>query len=298
MTGESDRESPDALGESDLEMFARLGIGADLLADAGVRRVTDAEAFHRYGIRSEGDKTGILFPYFNPMNADRWTARLRRDNPQVDPEGKPIDKYLCPWGDTRHFYFPPGAGMLLSDVLVPVVFVEAEKSVLAITAVGTRCGRRVLAVGTGGCWGWRGKTGITSGPNGEREETRGPLPDFGLLTLKGRKVLIVLDSNAASNPEVWQARQALAETLPSREAKVGLVDLPVAEGVNGPRRFDRGLWRWRDALTARLSSPAGANRCSTRTLAGYSAPEAFKRRRALPHLRRQALWHDRRRCTS
>jgi hypothetical protein len=92
----------------------------------------------------------------------------------------------------------------------------------------------LLPIGTGGCWGWKGKTGFERGSNGEHKETHGPLPDFGLLTRKGRKVLIAFDSNVTSNPKVYQARQALAQTLMGWGAKVFFVELPQAEGVNGP----------------------------------------------------------------
>ena len=126
---------------------------------------------------------------------------------------------------------------MLSDLTVPVVVVESEKAALAVTALGMRSGRRLLAIATGGCWGWRGKTGIAQGPKGEREEERGPLPDFHLLAWRGRKVLIAFDSNVASNPKVRRARQALAETLAGWEAKVYLVDLPMAEGINGTDDF-------------------------------------------------------------
>ena len=112
-----------------------------------------------------------------------------------------------------------------------------RKGALAITALAGRHGRRLLTIATGGCWGWRGKTGIEPGPDGEREETRGPLPDFGLITWKVRKVFISFDSNVVSNPKVRQARQALAKTLAGWGATVLFVVLPEAEGVNGPDDF-------------------------------------------------------------
>src|SRR5438034_518430 len=172
--------NPAPLDHSDLAGFEQIGVGEDLLRAAQVRRVTDREARDRYGMRFNGDLSGIVFPYFDPVTGNRVTARLRRDRTETDLEGKPQNKYICPYGDNRHLYFPPGAGELLKDLTVPVVFVEAEKSALALTALAVRRGRRLLSIGTGGCWGWRGKAGIEPGPNGEREEARGPLPDFGL----------------------------------------------------------------------------------------------------------------------
>jgi hypothetical protein len=69
---------------ADLEAFARLGIPAGLLARAGVERVTDHEAREQYGISGYGDRAGIAFPYFDPLDGQRRTARLRRDNPEME----------------------------------------------------------------------------------------------------------------------------------------------------------------------------------------------------------------------
>jgi putative DNA primase/helicase len=52
-----------------------------------------------------------------------------------------------------------------------------------------------------------------------------------------RKALIAFDANVATNPDVGQARQALAETLVGWGAEVLFVELPQAEGVNGPDDF-------------------------------------------------------------
>jgi len=225
------------LNSADLGQFRRIGVSPDLLKLAQVRRVTDCEARRDFGITFEGDLSGVVFPYLNPITGYRATARLRRDNPETNSEGKPENKYVCPFGDNRHLYFPPGVRDLLNDAGVPLVIVEAEKSSLALVALVTRHERRLLAVATGGCWGWRGKTGIETGPNGERAEVRGPSPDFSLLALKGRKALIAFDSNVASNSKVRSARQSLAHWLAERGAKVSFVTLPEEAGVNGPDDF-------------------------------------------------------------
>lgn len=213
----------------DVAMFARIGVDEALVRAAQVGRLTSKEA-RAYGFslrdRPTANLSGLVFPYHDPETGCRVTARLRRDKPEVDSDGKPQNKYLCPWGDNRHLYFPPGAGALLSDVTAPTVVVEAEKSALAITALASRCGRRFLAVATGGCWGWRGKAGIEPGPNGEREEVRGPLPDLNRITWKDRKAIILFDSNVASNSKVRAARNAFAEALRERGAKVYLANLP------------------------------------------------------------------------
>jgi hypothetical protein len=110
-------------------MFCRFGVSPDLLDQAGVFRMTDAEA-RAYGFSLSGPPTanlsGLVFPYFDPSTRRRVTARLRRDHPEVDTEGRPKNKYLSPYGDNRHLYFPPNAGALLTDAMVFVAIVESE----------------------------------------------------------------------------------------------------------------------------------------------------------------------------
>jgi Protein of unknown function (DUF3631)/Domain of unknown function (DUF3854) len=229
----------DSLNESDLALFRRLGITNELVGRAGVRCVTDREARELLGTSHPGDLAGLFFPYLDPISGRRVSGRLRRDHPEIGPDGKPARKYICGFGDTRHLYFPPGAGPLLSDPSVSATFVEAEKSVLAVAALMERLRKKALVIGTGGCWGWRGKTGINSDANGGggRDETRGPLPDLDRVTWTARKVGLVFDSNVTSNPKVRAAREALARELTRRGAKVFLVDLPEERDVNGPDDF-------------------------------------------------------------
>src|SRR4029077_16206652 len=118
-------------------MFARLGIGPELLERARVERLTDAEARQECGVKGPGDMGGIVFPYFSPMDGLRRTCRLRRDHPEME-SGKPRKKYVVAYGDRRHLYFVPGCAELVSDRTLPVVLVEAEKSALALVAWAER----------------------------------------------------------------------------------------------------------------------------------------------------------------
>lgn len=190
------------LTQSDKEMFSGFGVTDDLLERAGVHRVTDAEARRELGIHSDrvGDMAGIVFPYLSPANQQVWSQRLRRDNPEIDADGKPKDKYLCPQGHNR-LYFAPGAGPLLTDLTTPVLIVEAEKSALALAAAALRCNKSWPVIEIGGCWGWMGKTGTEPGQGGERIPERGPKPDFGLLSFEmRRRIILVFDANTATNP--------------------------------------------------------------------------------------------------
>ena len=146
-----------ALYERDVQMFDRIGVPPDLLEEAHIERVSDRDARERFGIQGPVSKNmaGIIFPYYSHVTAQRVTARVRRDNPEIE-DGKPKNKYISAYGDGRHLYFLPDARQKLQEPSTPIVLVEAEKSVLALTAWARRTGTDVIPVGTGGCWGWRG----------------------------------------------------------------------------------------------------------------------------------------------
>jgi hypothetical protein len=216
---------------ADIETFSRLGIHTDLIERAGVERVTDHEAREKYGFNGYGDLAGIAFPYFAPLDGQRRTARLRRDNPEIE-DAKPKNKYISAYGDRRRLYFVPGCASLLRDITAPIVLVEAEKSALALTAWAERTSRKILPVAMGGCWGWHGRIGKVENAQGKRVDEVGALPD--LRICDGRKVFVLLDSNASTNTKVQQARGALVRQLHSRGADVQVLNLPTREGINGP----------------------------------------------------------------
>lgn len=223
------------LTASDLEVFTRLRIPPELLQRAGVVRVTDREAREEFGIRGSGDMAGIAFQYFDPetmANGRRRSyVRIRRDHPEVE-DGKQEKKYIAPYGDRKHLYFPP-TPELFADVAVPIVLVEAEKSMLALTAWAAGVGRKILPLAMGGCWGWRGQVGIKQTATGERVPETGAIPDLNICR-DGRLTYVLLDANCATNPKVQQARSALVRQLQKQGAKVQTLDLPAGDGINGP----------------------------------------------------------------
>lgn len=234
--GRFDGESP-SLGRDDFEMFARLRIPPALLVEARVQRVSDKEARNDYGMQfaAMADLRGIIFPYYIPPVDYRVGARVRRDHPEVDIDGKIRNKYISAYGDRKHLYFPPGAKAKLDDPNLIIVLVEAEKSSLALTAWAGRVGVPLLALAMGGCWGWRSQRASSRvALNGAREPVPGPISDLDYCD--GHKVFVLLDSNVATNEDVQQSRSALIRELSKRERKctVMICDLPLIPGVNGP----------------------------------------------------------------
>jgi hypothetical protein len=221
------------LTPADLTLHERLGIPENLLTRTGVRRVADAEARELLSSGHRGDLAGVVYPYGDPTTKQSVTCRVRRDHPEME-DGKPKNKYLSAYGDSKHLFFPPGASELLTDTSVPVVFVEAEKSALALVAAAERARRRILPIATGGCWGWRGRIGKTTDAAGARVDEKGPLPDIGHVSWPGRAVVILFDANAATNEKVQAARRALTQEITGRGARVRIGDVPAEDGINGP----------------------------------------------------------------
>jgi putative DNA primase/helicase len=244
-------DSMTTLTAADLELHARLRTPLDLLDRQQVRRVDDREARDLLCVKHHGDLSGVLYPRVHPVSGYVVGYRVRRDHPEME-QGRPKNKYMSS-SDRAHLYFIVGTEAFLIDVTVPAVFAEAERSNIAIAAIAERDGRRLLPVGTGGCWGWKGRIGKVADEHGARVDEHGPLPDLDLIAWPGRAAIIVFDGDAATNSSVGAARRAFAKELTARGAVVRCVDLPA--GVNGPDDYiaqhdDAGFWALLDSSTA------------------------------------------------
>jgi putative DNA primase/helicase len=222
----------------DLDMFARFLIPLELVAEAGIYRGTDGEIRARHHITWEPAKNvgGIVYSYFHPETGYLANVRVRRDHPEIDEDGKPQNKYICPSGNTQHLYFPPGARELLKDPQTVIVLVESEKAALAVTAWAMRLARKLVALAMGGCWSWRSQRARSwLAPNGEYQKIPGPIDD--LKYLNNREVYILLDTNFTTNPDVQRACTELVVELNQRNCTLLVCELPQLEKVNGPDDF-------------------------------------------------------------
>lgn len=241
------------LTDADLELHARLGISDVLLAAAGVRRVSDAEARALLGVNHRGDLSGLLYPRLDPVSGRPFAFRVRRDHPEMEG-GRPRAKYIASV-DRHRLYLPPGLAVLLDDISVTAVIVEAEKSALALFASAQRTDRQLLPIGIGGCWGWRGRIGKVVDSSGARVDEHGPLSDLDRIAWADRDVVIVFDGDVTNNVNVANARRALARELSDRGACIRSVDVPVSPNVNGPDDYlavygEEALWTLVDGATA------------------------------------------------
>jgi putative DNA primase/helicase len=142
-------------------------------------------------------------------------VRVKPSNPQKDRLTGKTRKYEAPVGQPSRLYFPAGVGPeVLADNTVPLVIVEGEKKAIALAQAG------FIAIAVSGVWSWCKK----SDADGRPKEL---IPDFDQIVLDGRVVIIIFDSDAATNDKVLWAEWYFAETLTrTKRADVRVVRLP------------------------------------------------------------------------
>ena len=229
-----------SLTEEDYAALEKAWISREIADAAMLRRVSDLEGREIVGQKRDRDFAGILITYYWPGDPSGFNHRLRRDDPDwtQGKNGKPKQerKYLSPPNGANRLYVPPGVTLeQLADKQIPIVLVEGEKKALALWRLANhdKDSPRFIPIAIAGVWNWRGRIGKTGGPNGERLDVRGPIPDLSRIEWNDRKVLVVFDSNVHSNDSVQWARKGICRELTTRNAKVELVNLPEDCGVNG-----------------------------------------------------------------
>jgi Domain of unknown function (DUF3854) len=228
------------LTQGDLEMLERSWITRELADLAMLRRVGAVEGREIVGQKGSRDCSGILIPYYWPGDPSPINYRIRRDHPDLvqgkDGVPKQDRKYLGSPGTGNRLYLPPAITLEdLSDVHTPAAIVEGEKKALAARRLANHeCDRpRFIPIAIPGVWNWRGVVGKTGGPNGERLDVKGPIPDLNRIRWDRRTVYIIFDTNVHTNEAVKQACSGLARLLAQAGALVKFVTLPEECGVNG-----------------------------------------------------------------
>src|SRR3954471_11676610 len=249
------RQSVQELTPADFDLLT--GIDPEIAISAKLGRVDSFTARDMTGHGGSFDKSGIAIPYYFSANTEgepgEWAVRL--DRPPLgdigkDGQLKESRKYLWPVGRRNRFYLHPDfKEAWLSDISIPVIFVEGAKKALALTGLAFHGlsdaaeKPRFIVVGLGGVWNWNSKIGTKENADGTHDTETGPLLDFNWIRWDARPVVILYDANVRTNRDVKQARKELAQHLRSscQVAEVRYVDLPQIDGVNGVDDL-LGLW--------------------------------------------------------
>ena len=183
------------------------GLNTQTIHDSGIYSASAAEVEALLGY---GAGRGMVIPYDRAgENGTPTYARVKIDNP--GPDGK---RYRSPKGRGNHLYVPFVSSRALVDAGRPLVITEGEKKCLA----GVQAG--LVSVGLSGVWSWRHRPA--------KDAPSVPIDDLHVLPWANRRVVIVFDSDAATNDDVRAAERALAAELERRGALVTLRRLPEA----------------------------------------------------------------------
>lgn len=200
----------------------------------GLYRVPSTEGAELVGRKDREDYSGIVIPVYAAGRPVPREYYLRRDHPPIE-NGKPKGKYLAPPNRSNGLMFGPGESVEpLADISVKVVIGEGHKKLLAAYRLARYQGETpaFLACALNGVWGWRGTVGKTTDPKGARVDEKGVLPDFDRFTWTGRDVVVIFDSDCATNAKVAAARRGLLAELKARGARAVAIDLPALDGLN------------------------------------------------------------------
>lgn len=243
------------LTPEDIQNLHQSFIPDELIRASGIYRVDDIGGAELVGRKPNANTNyaGIVFLYFFPADNKVTQCRLRLDEPQ-GKDGK--IKYLVYTGTKNGLYFIRDVNAEdLKNPHLPLILTEGEKKTLALENLATykTDTRRFVSVGISGVWNWKGKIS---------KKEKGPIPDFQQIELKHREVILIFDSDVATNKNVAIARNALAEWLTTQGARVFTVDAPISEG--NKLGIDDLLGQWQSEFDTATAVKKGLDLLSTK----------------------------------
>jgi len=193
----------DELAAEQSEYLTARGIKPAYWQLARYRAVTD-KSVCRAMAKVDGQYSGLLIPYFKldgTLRPDDF-VRMRLIGQKTEP------KFKQPNRTANHLYFAPIPAkfkrdwrVIAQDLSMPIYVVEGEIKAAALAQHG------YPAIGIGGVWNW-----LTKKADKDSDESR-PLPDFGLVEWRGRKVTLAFDHDALIKPKLRPAIDRLARLL-------------------------------------------------------------------------------------
>ena len=193
-------------------LLAQSGIDCDIADSRGYRHVKDADDLALLGFTNRQCRVpGLLVPVWSVVSGEGVVLhQFRPEEPRSNDKGGPI-KYETAAGSRMRVDCHPSARPLLGDVAVPLWITEGVRKGDAAVSAGLCC------VALLGVWNWRGTL---------RDDTKGPLEDWGAITLVGRDVFVAYDSDVMRKPAVQDALDSLTVFLTLHGARVQWVLLP------------------------------------------------------------------------
>lgn len=160
----------------------------------------------------------LYIPYFTPKGSESKFYRIRylEALPGFAGMVKKPQRYAQSPGTLNEVYLPPlmkrAWGDVMSDTEVTLYITEGELKAACATARG------LPTMGLGGVDVWR-----------SQKRKLPLLPQLEEVSWKGRKVVIIFDSDAATNPDVVRAQRQLSKVLTERGAEPVIASLPMTK---------------------------------------------------------------------
>jgi len=223
-------ESPDQPlldGQHYRMLSVESGISDHVIQERGYRTIRLMPELRELGFSAEQSRVpGLLLPV-HCTDGSNGLYVYRPDEPRVIyDKSKPRDqatgqykykvvKYEMPRGAGVRLDCPISCRSKLADPRVRLFITEGQKKGDALAS------REACAVALLGVWNWKGRNslnGITF------------LADWQFVTLPGREVVLVFDSDVMTKPQVKQALDLLVEILQRKGAHCSVVHLPMNGG--------------------------------------------------------------------
>jgi hypothetical protein len=189
------------------------GIASDVMHERGYFTIAPADAdtlaFFGHTPRIAEQAPVLMMPSYD-TRGERSAVFARPDQPRLDMKGRPV-KYETPRKASLRLDVHPRVRAALRDPTSALWITEGIKKADAAIS----CGAYALALA--GVWNWK----------------KHVLHDWDEVLLEDRTVYIAFDSDAATKPQVENARRRLKAFLGARKAHVRIVHLE--PGPNGEK---------------------------------------------------------------
>ncbi len=212
------------------------GISPEIIAERGYFTVTSAAQLAHMA-KSQQRVPGMGIPVYRL--GELYTAITRPDDPrrEINDEGKEkILKYEWPAQTGLVLDMLPRYREALLDPSITLCITEGVKKTDA--ASSQPWGRNAVWLSINGVWGWMdGK---------DADGNRCLLPDYRKIPLRGRRVLLIPDSDYETNPHVKMAFDEQAKALTARGATVAIVRFPHTDKKMGLDDAIVSGWTWEE----------------------------------------------------
>jgi hypothetical protein len=193
-----------------LELIRASAIAPEVAVERGYRSITDPAELRALGFADYQCRTpGLLVPIWDVTGQNR-RYQFRPDEPRCNESGKTL-KYETAAGSRLALDVLPRVLPLLGNPAHPLWITEGARKVDAAVSQGLCC------IGVMGVWGWRG----TNEHGGKTA-----LPDWEVIALNGREVILAFDSDVMTKASVRGALERLSAFLFARDARVRFAILP------------------------------------------------------------------------